>query len=189
MADEQKQMAWEKDRIFVRGLTSSQYSIAGYRKWMKEHPRVRHWEDVPWSGGPAVFHKMEILTPSTMPGQTVYMHVEELAPGGVGYTHAHQNEALLYILEGHGHDLHDGQRYDWQAGDVMVVHHNCTHQHINDDPEKPARVLIIKSKPLFNFLNLVEQTKLSEETPPAKAGHRPGEQFDSCESADLRFEI
>ncbi|HZU07027.1 MAG TPA: cupin domain-containing protein [Chloroflexota bacterium] len=168
---------WEKERVFVRGLASSQYSISEYRKWMKTHPRVRRWEDVRWSGGPHLFHKMQVITPQTMPIQSVFMHLEELAPGAAGMNHGHQNEALLYILEGRGHDIHDGKRYDWKAGDVMVVHNGCVHQHFNDDPERPARILIIKSKPLFNFLNLVEQGRVSDEIPGTTLTHQPSEEF------------
>jgi len=41
-------------------------------------------------------------------------------------------------------------RYDWQAGDVAIVHNNCVHQHFNASPDKPARALVIKTKPMLH---------------------------------------
>ncbi len=61
--------------------------------------------------------------------QTLHIHIEEYGPGGVSQKHGHVNEAAFYILDGRGYEIHDGVRYDWQAGDVVVVHNNCVHQH------------------------------------------------------------
>ena len=59
------------------------------------------------------------------------------------------NEAAFYILDGEGYEIHDGIRYDWKAGDVAIVHNNCVHQHFNASPTKPARALVMKTKPMF----------------------------------------
>jgi len=48
-------------------------------------------------------------------------------------------------------------RYDWQAGDVAIVHNNCVHQHFNASPDQPARALVIKTKPMYMFMNLLFQ--------------------------------
>ena len=68
-----------------------------------------------------------------------HLHLEEYAPGGKSQKHGHVNEAAFYILDGKGYEIHDGVRYDWQAGDVAIVHNNCVHQHFNASPDKPAR--------------------------------------------------
>jgi len=37
------------------------------------------------------------------------------------------------------------------------VHNNCVHQHFNASPDKPARALVIKTKPMFMFMNMLFQ--------------------------------
>jgi len=71
--------------------------------------------------------------------------------------HGHQNEAIFYILEGRGYELHDGVRYPWEAGDVVIVHAGCVHAHFSADPQRPARALVINPKPLYMHMNLKEQ--------------------------------
>ena len=61
------------------------------------------------------------------------------------------------MLKGKGHDVHDGKRIDWEAGDALIVQNACVHQHFNDDPEEDALVLIMKAKPLFLFMHMLFQ--------------------------------
>ena len=79
---------------------------------------------------------------------------------------------LFIILDGKGYEIHDGVRYDWQAGDIAIVHNNCVHQHFNADPVKPARALVIKTKPMFMFMNMMFQHQVeprpSEPAPGAE---------------------
>ncbi|HEU4924707.1 MAG TPA: cupin domain-containing protein, partial [Burkholderiales bacterium] len=67
--------------------------------------------------------------------------------------------------------------YDWQAGDVAIVHNNCVHQHFNASPDKPARALVIKTKPMFMFMNMLFQKSViprpTEPATPAGAGFEP----------------
>jgi gentisate 1,2-dioxygenase len=94
-----------------------------------------------------------------------------LAPGGKSQKHGHMNEAMFFILDGKGHEIHDGVRYDWEAGDVVVVENSCVHQHFNDDLERPARAIIIKSKPLYLFMNMVMQEVVEEQPKEPVPGH------------------
>ena len=89
--------------------------------------------------------------------QTLHIHLEEYAPGGTTQKHGHVNEAAFYILDGAGYEIHDGMRYDWQAGDVAIVHNNCVHQHFNASAKEPARALVIKTKPMYLFMNMLFQ--------------------------------
>ena len=100
-----------------------------------------------------------------------HIHLEEYAPGGQSQKHGHVNEAAFYILDGEGYEIHDGIRYDWKAGDVAIVHNNCVHQHFNASATKPARALVMKTKPMFMFMNMLFQ-KMVEPRPttPAPGG-------------------
>ncbi len=86
-----------------------------------------------------------------------HIHLEEYGPGGKSQKHGHVNEAAFYILDGEGYEIHDGVRYDWKAGDVAIVHNNCVHQHFNASDSKPARALVLKTKPMFVFMNMLFQ--------------------------------
>jgi hypothetical protein len=54
---------------------------------------------------------------------------------------------------------------------VVVVHNNCVHQHFNADPAKPARALVLKTKPMYMFMNMLfQQTVEPRPTEPAEGG-------------------
>ena len=70
----------------------------------------------------------------------------QFAPGYHQSMHRHPGEAWLYVIEGHGHSYigHEetgGETFDWGPGDLVVVDHWLWHQHFNDDPVQPARIV------------------------------------------------
>ena len=97
--------------------------------------------------------------------QAIETHIDVLAPGSYGQRHGHMNSAVFYILEGKGYDVHDGARYDWEAGDACIVENACVHQHFNADPDREARILVFKAKPTFLFFHLMFQKNV--EYPPS----------------------
>jgi quercetin dioxygenase-like cupin family protein len=128
----------DPDRRVIRGseipMKSKNDLVEGSQHWGKSYVR-------PWVG----------VT------QSLSMHMAQLAPEGYGKKHGHQNEALMYILEGEGYELHDGQEYKWEAGNMVVIHGGCVHQHYSVDPENPCKALIVKPKALYQFLHLLYQ--------------------------------
>lgn len=162
-----------KERTFVRALTSEQYDLAEQRRLRLAAPRVIKAKALPWGSGPSHWNK-NVLTPDSEPflTQTIHVHIEAEAPGGVSHVHGHQNEAVIYVLEGRGHDVHDGTRHDWEAGDLLVVHNDSVHEHHNDDPQRPSRILIIKAKPLWMFMGLIQQAYLRRAA-THETGYRP----------------
>jgi gentisate 1,2-dioxygenase len=72
-------------------------------------------------------------------GLTLAMN--QMAPGKWQKKHRHGGEAWLYALEGRGHSVIDGNRYDWEEGDLVVVDHWTWHQHHNSDPDLTARLI------------------------------------------------
>ena len=144
---------YEKERVFVRAITSGKYSIREERERQRAAPRIYKYKDSKWRGGPQHFHKT-LLNPELGHMQTLQSSITEMAPGGYSQRHGHQNTALLYVLSGRGYDIHDGKRIDWEEGDMCLVAPGTVHQHFNLDNEKPARFIIIKTKPIYNFANL-----------------------------------
>ena len=65
----------------------------------------------------------------------------QIPPGAKQANHRHPGEALLYIVEGEGHSVIDGVRYDWRAGDAPIVNQYVWHQHFNSSPDKVATVI------------------------------------------------
>ncbi len=163
----------KKDRVFVRGM-QGQYSLREELARLRAMPRVIKGREMKFVDGPQSFSK-HFVEPVDGLTQTLHVHLEEYAPGGRTQKHGHVNEAAFYILDGKGYEVHDGVRYDWQAGDVAIVHNNCVHQHFNASPDKPARALVIKTKPMYMFMNMLFQ-QLVEPRPaepaPGAEGYR-----------------
>jgi quercetin dioxygenase-like cupin family protein len=130
------------------------------KEGVKKPPKVKviHPEDMPWEDSPQ--GKLKHMINERMDDvQTILdLYMQELAPGGKSGKHHHMAEECLYILEGKGYDLHwdmdfelkdkyyftpqsEPKRFEWEAGDVVLIPVNTVHQHFNADPEKPARFI------------------------------------------------
>ncbi|MEW2544502.1 cupin domain-containing protein [Streptomyces sp. NPDC047002] len=159
----------KKDRVFLRSVQGD-YSLGDELARLRAQPRVRKAEELGFVDGPQTYSR-HYVEPKDGITQTFHLHLEEYGPGGRSQKHGHVNEAAFYILDGEGYEIHDGVRYDWRAGDVVVVHNNCVHQHHNASSEKPARALVIKTKPMYLFMNMLFQ-KMVEPRPghPAPGG-------------------
>src|SRR5919112_3627196 len=170
----------KKDRVFVRGI-QGQYSLKDELTRLRSQPRVIRGKDLLFMDGPQSFSK-HFIEPIDGLTQTLHVHLEEYGPGGRTQKHGHVNEAAFYILDGKGYEIHDGIRYDWEAGDVAIVHNNCVHQHFNADPHKPARALVLKTKPMYLFMNMLFQKQVEArhtEPTPEGEGFVPREEEDN----------
>lgn len=156
---------WAKKRTFVRALEGTYSHL--YQQLLDE-PRVYSSKDVPWKGGPGLYGKHIVSPQAAAVTQSIETHIEVYAPGAFGQKHGHLNSAVFYVLKGRGHDIHDGRRIEWQAGDIMIVENGCVHQHFNDDPTEEAILLVFKAKPLFLFMHLLFQKIVSF---PPKTGN------------------
>ncbi len=159
---------WAKKRVFVRQLEGTYSNL--YQA-LVEQPRVYSSRDLPWKGGPQLFGKHVISPQSAAITQSIETHIEVYAPGAYGQKHGHLNSAVFYVLKGRGHDVHDGKRIEWKAGDVMIVENGCVHQHFNDDPDNEAILLVFKAKPLFLFMHLLFQKIVSYPPSEPPIGH------------------
>jgi gentisate 1,2-dioxygenase len=160
-----------KNRTFVRGITG-EYNLTEELRQLRERPRVLRGSEIEFYGGPQHFSK-DYLEPKDGLGQTLHVHLEEYGPGGKSQKHGHVNEAVFYILDGEGTEIHDGMRYEWDAGDVVVVHNNCVHQHFNRSETKPARALVMKTKPMYMFMNMLFQRNIKG-SPTEQTAHGEG---------------
>ena len=169
----------KKDRIFVRAIQGA-YSLKDELKRLRAMPRVRKGSEIKFNDGPQAYSR-HYVEPKDGITQTFHLHLEEYGPGGKSQKHGHVNEAAFYILDGEGYEVHDGIRYDWKAGDVAIVHNNCVHQHFNASPTKPARALVIKTKPMYMFMNMLFQKQVEPRPSEPAAG---AEWFKARETED-----
>ena len=145
---------WSKKRTFVRALEGTYGEL---KEELFTQPRIYHTKEMKWKGGPQNFGKKVINPQSAKIAQSIETHVDVYAPGGHGQKHGHMNSAVFFVLKGKGHDIHDGRRIDWEAGDALIVENGCVHQHFCDSKDEEAIVLIMKAKPLFLFMHLIFQ--------------------------------
>lgn len=55
--------------------------------------------------------------------------------------HRHQGGVIIYVIEGRGYSVVDGERVEWEKGDLVLLPlrpDGVEHQHFNSDPAKPA---------------------------------------------------
>ena len=166
-----------KERVYFRGLENINYGLMEVMKQMRDLPRVIKAKDLPApdAAGPNFWNRW-LMEPAMGRMQSIQAHMVDLVPGGRSQKHGHMNEAVFYILDGKGYDIHDGERYDYEAGDIVVVRNGCVHQHFNANPDKPLKALVVKSKPMFLFMNLIFQNvveKAPAEAPPGFEGFDP----------------
>ena len=58
--------------------------------------------------------------------------------------HRHQGGLAIYVLDGEGYTIVDGERFDWTAGDLLLLPikpGGVSHQHFNRHSNRPARWL------------------------------------------------
>src|SRR5713226_25990 len=76
--------------------------------------------------------------------RTMIIFEQEIPPGEKSGKLRHQGGRIHYFLEGRGFTIADGERYDWESGDFLILPHKAegtVHQHFNADPERPARFI------------------------------------------------
>ena len=155
---------WTKKRTFVRALEGTYGELLS---GLHDLPRVYSTRDFPWHGGPQSYGK-EIINPADVQVcQSIETHLKAFGPLGTNVNHGHPNSAAFYVLRGKGYDIHDGERMDYNAGDILLVPNGVVHQHFNRVADEEMVVLIMKAKPLFLFMHMVFQKTV--QMPPNEA--------------------
>ena len=157
---------YSRPRVFVKSVESQTYSLTEARRQrLASLPRVIRRE-VGYDTEEKAQEK-NIVSPQNDPfvTQSLQAHYVTLAPGARDKGHGHQNEAFFYVLQGRGFDMHDGIRYEWEAGDALAVHNDSVHWHNNTDPDNGAVILVMKAKPTWIFLGLHQQGPLNTVPP------------------------
>lgn len=68
--------------------------------------------------------------------------------------HRHQGGLVIYVLEGKGHSVVEGERVDWEAGDVLLLPirpGGVEHQHFNADQGAPCKWMAFIYLPYWDW--------------------------------------
>jgi quercetin dioxygenase-like cupin family protein len=86
--------------------------------------------------------------------------------------HRHQGGLVIYVLEGKGYSIVDGERYDWAKGDLVLLPMKpggVEHQHFNGEPEKrPAKWVAFINLPIHE--HVASDLQQVENSPEFKEG-------------------
>src|ERR1700693_5915602 len=94
---------------------------------------------------------------------TVFTHEVRTMSG----KHRHQGGLLIYVIDGKGYSVVDGERVDWEKGDLLLLPlkpGGVEHQHFNVSPDKPALWMAFIHLPTREYLaSEMTQTEISPE--------------------------
>lgn len=81
--------------------------------------------------------------------------------------HRHQGGLVIYVIEGKGYSVVDGERIEWQKGDLILLPlrpNGVEHQHFNLQPGTPALWMAFIHQPTREYLAAeITQSEVSNE--------------------------
>ena len=157
-------MAWDEANVWLAGATNKKLyqglldDAATRPQRMALRKKIVHPEEMPWEMAPQGLLKHLLNEQMNTRMETVDAYMQVIPPGSRSGKHRHLAEECLYVVEGHGYDLHQDcdveitdtyawkpqdeiKRFEWEAGDVIYVPPCTIHQHFNGDPQRPARLI------------------------------------------------
>lgn len=183
-------MAWDEAKAWMSGALSQNL----YRDLLEDattkparnarRKKILQPEDMPWEMSRQGLLKHLLNEQMNTRMETVDAYMQVIPPGSRSGRHRHLAEECLYVVEGHGYDLHQDcdveitdtyewkpqaeiKRYEWEAGDVIYVPPSTIHQHFNADPRRPARLISCTNRIYKNCgLNDLEQLENAPEYDP-----------------------
>lgn len=124
-------------------------------------PHVLKYDKFPWGQTQMAYDKKFVCDimldkqANNAPIYTIAALEQVIPPGAASGRHRHFVEAMFYVCEGKGWEIHDGQKYPWEAGDLFLVPTYAIHQH-NTDPTTSARLFFVIPVP-FTAMGLGHQ--------------------------------
>lgn len=157
-------MAWDESKSWLAGTAQGKL----YEALLEEaetattrnakRKKIVRPGDMPWELSRQGLLKHLLNEQMNTRMETVDAYMLIIPPGSKSGKHRHLAEECLYVLEGHGYDLHQDcdveitdtyhwkpqdevKKYEWEAGDVIYIPPNTIHQHFNADPSRPVRLI------------------------------------------------
>jgi mannose-6-phosphate isomerase-like protein (cupin superfamily) len=155
MAEAERTRSRERDRP-----TQSPYEIAvQYDKDRAERQRVGRivlrLEDCPQEqtrqGLLRPYLDPFVITDTPLKHWAVFTHEVRTKSG----KHRHQGGLIIYVIDGKGYSVVDGERVEWEKGDLVLLplrRDGVEHQHFNSDPAKPALWIAFIHFPIRDYV-------------------------------------
>jgi gentisate 1,2-dioxygenase len=153
---------WTQGIHYVRAATESRRRAA---------KRVVHAKNLKWEENIQGRNAYIIDSITGVNSKNLAMFIREIPPGTATGVHHHNFEAVGYVLEGQGHDVHDGKIVAWAKGDGLYIPPLVEHQHVNDDRTHSAWLLFITNWPLLSHLGITTFVQ-SGKAPRVSSGKR-----------------
>ena len=184
-------MAWSESKAWNKGTLNQKLyqglldDATGAPARNAKRKKIVHPEDMPWEMARQGLLKHVVNEAMNTRMETVDAYMQIIPPGSRSGKHRHLAEECLYVVEGHGYDLHQDcdveitdtyhwtpqeeiKRFEWEAGDCIYVPPNTIHQHFNGDPERPVRLIVAVNRIYkHSGLNDLEQLEDAPEYDPA----------------------
>ena len=93
---------------------------------------------------------------SDIPSYTIGVDITTIGPNSNDRKHRHTYETILFVLEGSGYSVVEGDRVEWEAGDAIHIAPWSWHQHFNTDPDKEVKFLSGTNAPLLQSVGNVD---------------------------------
>jgi quercetin dioxygenase-like cupin family protein len=183
-------MAWDETKAWLKGSENGKL----YQSLLNDaselpsrnakRRKIVHADEMPWEMARQGLLKHLLNAQMNTRMETVDAYMQIIPPGSRSGKHRHLAEECLYVVEGHGYDLHQDcdveitdtyawkpqqeiKRYEWEAGDVIYIPPSTIHQHFNADPAHPARLISCINRIYKNSgLNDLEQIEDAPEYDP-----------------------
>ena len=183
-------MAWDESKTWLVGSQNGKL----YQSLLNEaaelparnakRKKIVHNDEMLWEMSQQGLLKHLLNAQMNTRMETVDAYMQVIPPGSRSGKHRHLAEECLYVVEGHGYDLHQDcdveitdtykwvpqpeiKRFEWEAGDVIYVPPCTIHQHFNADPARPARLISCINRIYKNSgLNDLEQLEDAPEYDP-----------------------
>lgn len=122
-----------------------------------------YWQPVPANG-----HIEVLLAPHKVPMEFPFaMGTQSVAPGGYVREHSHdRNEEALYVLEGRGRAVIEGQEYALTPGTALFLGRNNRHMFINEGDTALRWVWLILPNGLEEFFRLIGKPRQAGDPVP-----------------------
>jgi hypothetical protein len=108
-----------------------------------------------------IYLSREVVNHTALKDWSVFVHEIHRHSGA----HRHQGGLALFVLEGEGYTVVNGERIDWEAGDLILLpltKDGCVHQHFNRYADKPCKWIAFIHKPLWDEVgSYIEQKEPS----------------------------
>jgi gentisate 1,2-dioxygenase len=88
--------------------------------------------------------------------------MQVLPPAFKGKAHRHLSSSVYHVVSGKGYSVINGEKFEWEKGDFMVVPPWAVHEHVNESKTEDSVLFSINDIPLMETLNLRMKQELEE---------------------------